>query len=145
MTEIMAYAGIFAAAFVAATILPAQSEAGLAVLISSNTYSLGLLIFFASLGNTLGSVVNWFLGRSLERLKSRRWFPVGEQQIDRARRFYEKFGWWSLLLSWAPIIGDPITVASGFFRTPILLFLIVVAVAKTLRYVVVAAVTLELF
>lgn len=145
MTEIMAYAGIFAAAFLAATILPAQSEVGLAVLISSGTYSVVLLLFFASLGNTLGSVVNWYLGRSLERLKSRRWFPVGERQLDRARRWYEKFGWWSLLLSWVPIIGDPITVASGFFRTPILLFLIVVAAAKTLRYAVVAAITLEMF
>ncbi|XDZ66056.1 YqaA family protein [Alphaproteobacteria bacterium LSUCC0684] len=144
MTEIMAYAGIFAAAFLAATILPAQSEVGLALLISSGTYSAALLLFFASLGNTLGSVVNWYLGRSLERLKSRTWFPVGERQLDRARRWYEKFGWWSLLLSWVPIIGDPITVASGFFRTPFLLFLVVVAVAKTSRYMVVAAITLEL-
>lgn len=144
MTDFMAYAGIFTASFLAATILPAQSEGGLALLISSGTHSLAFLIFFASLGNTLGALVNWFLGRSLETLKSRRWFPVKEKQLDQAKRWYGKFGWWSLLLSWVPIIGDPITVASGFFRTPILLFLLIVAAAKTFRYLVVAAITLQL-
>jgi len=144
MADFVSYAGIFASAFLAATIIPAQSEASLAVLISAGTYPVILLVGIASIGNTLGAVVNWFLGRSFEGLKSKRWFPVGNDQLSRATDWYQKFGWWSLLLSWAPIIGDPITVASGFFRTPFLLFLIVVAAAKTARYVVVAAITLYL-
>jgi len=144
MTETTAYAGIFTSSFLAATILPAQSEAGLALLISSGTHSVILLVFFASLGNTLGAVVNWYLGRGLETFKSGKWFPVGERQLERAGKWYGRFGHWSLLLSWVPIIGDPITVASGFFRTPLVLFIVIVAAAKTLRYLVVAGLTLQL-
>jgi membrane protein YqaA with SNARE-associated domain len=144
LTEPTAYAGIFTASFLAATILPAQSEAGLAVLISSGTHSVVLLVFLASLGNTLGAVVNWYLGRGLERFKSRTWFPAGTRQLERAKTWYGRFGLWSLLLSWVPFIGDPITVASGFFRTPLVLFIVIVGTAKTLRYLVVAGLTLQL-
>jgi membrane protein YqaA with SNARE-associated domain len=144
MTASTAYLGIFVTAFLAATILPAQSEGGLALLISSEKYSLVLLVFLASLGNTLGSVGNWYLGRGLDTLQSRKWFPAGEHQLERAKFWYSRFGWWSLLLSWVPVIGDPITVVSGFFRTPLPLFIAIVGAAKTLRYLVVAAITLQL-
>lgn len=133
-----ALAGLFFAAFVAATILPAQSEALLAGLVISGSQPTWLLVAVASLGNVLGSVVNWLLGRAAERLAGRRWFPVSPAALDRASRHYRRYGRWSLLLSWVPIIGDPLTVVAGVMREPLWSFLLLVTIAKVSRYVVVA-------
>ena len=137
-TDLAAYAGLFLAAFVAATLLPAQSEAVLAGLILSESHRVWLLVLVASVGNVLGSLVNWALGRGIERFRHARWFPVGEAALARAERWYRRWGRWSLLLSWAPIIGDPITVAAGVLRTPLKVFLPLVILAKAGRYSVLA-------
>ena len=141
MSELAVYAGLFAGAFTAATILPFWSEAALAGLLLAG-YPPWLLLAVASAGNILGSVVNWLLGRFIEHYRDRRWFPVGEGSLARARGWYARYGRWSLLLSWAPVIGDPLTVIAGVLREPFATFLILVAIAKIARYVVVAAVTL---
>ncbi len=140
MDEIFAYAGLFVLAFVAATILPAQSEAALAGLQIAG-YSPVFLIVVASVGNTLGAVVNWVLGRLVERFHDRRWFPVSASALDRATGWYGKWGRWSLLLSWAPLGGDALTVAAGVLREPLWSFVLLVALAKTGRYIVLAAIT----
>ncbi len=134
--------GLFVLAFVAATILPAQSEAALAALVLAGTYSPALLVAVAGAGNVLGSTVNWGLGRFVDRFRERRWFPVSAASLDRAARWYGRWGHWSLLLSWMPVIGDPLTVAAGLLREPLWRFLLVVGFAKVARYVVVAAVAL---
>ena len=105
MTGAFALFTMFAAAFGAATILPFQSEIVFAALQVRGELSLPLLILVASVGNTLGSVVNYLLGLMVERFRDRRWFPVSQAQLDRAQRWYAKWGVWSLLLSWAPL-GD---------------------------------------
>ncbi|MCV0395954.1 MAG: DedA family protein [Rhizobiaceae bacterium] len=138
MTGVAALAGLFGAAFVAATILPAQSEALLAALLLAGVLPWPLLIAVASTGNVLGSVVNWLLGRGIERLRDRRWFPAGERALERAGRWYRRWGRWSLLLSWAPVVGDPLTVVAGVLREPLWSFLILVTLAKTGRYLAVA-------
>ncbi|WP_432345243.1 YqaA family protein [Shinella yambaruensis] len=143
MSTLAAYGGLFLAALVAATILPAQSEAVLGGLLATGTYSSALLILVAGTGNVLGSVVNWLLGRGVERFRGSRWFPVSDGNLDRAGRWYRRYGWWSLLLSWMPIIGDPLTVAAGIMREPFLRFLIVVSIAKFGRYIVLAALVLH--
>lgn len=143
MSTLAAYGGLFLAALVAATILPAQSEAVLGGLLATGTYSPVLLILVAGTGNVLGSVVNWLLGRGVERFRGSRWFPVSDGNLDRAGRWYRRYGWWSLLLSWMPIIGDPLTVAAGIMREPFLRFLIVVSIAKFGRYIVLAALVLH--
>lgn len=140
--DIAAYSGLFAVAFLAATILPAQSELGLAGLILSGDYGVPLLIAVASLGNTLGAAVNWALGRWIERFRDRRWFPARPEQLDKAVGWYHRYGRWSLLLSWMPFIGDPLTLAAGVLREPFWSFLAIVAFAKTARYLAVAAITL---
>lgn len=76
-TDLAAYFGLFSAAFLAATILPAQSEAVLAMMILADRYPLAALIGIASFGNVLGSVVNWMLGRGIEHYRDR-WFPVAQ-------------------------------------------------------------------
>jgi membrane protein YqaA with SNARE-associated domain len=143
VADLGVYAGLFLVAFLAATILPAQSEVGLAGLVLSGLYPVTLLVAVASLGNTLGAVVNWSLGRGIERFSDRPWFPVRPDRLDRAARWYHRWGKWSLLLSWAPFIGDPLTLAAGVLREPFGTFLLLVAVAKTGRYIAVAALVLS--
>ena len=142
MAHLGAYSGLFIAAFLAATILPAQSEAGLAALILASPASVILLVATASLGNVLGSVVNWYLGRGINRFTGKSWFPANEQ-LSRATSWYSRYGRWSLLLSWVPIIGDPLTVVAGIMREPFLRFLLIVGIATTSRYVVVAMLALQ--
>lgn len=135
-------AGLFALAFLAATVLPAQSEAALAGLLLTGAYPAALLIAVASLGNVAGSLVNWLLGRAVESLRHRRWFPVGDRALERAQGWYRRFGRWSLLLSWLPVVGDPLTVAAGVMRERLPVFLLLVGIAKTGRYLVLAAIVL---
>ncbi|WP_201860703.1 YqaA family protein [Microvirga soli] len=139
MPDALAYLGLFAASLLAATILPAQSEVVLAGMILSERYHLWLLILVASVGNILGSLVNWFLGRFIAHFEDRRWFPVKRDQIAKAERWYQRYGYWTLLLSWAPVIGDPLTIVAGVLREPLPVFLILVTIAKVGRYLVVAA------
>lgn len=140
---IAGYLGLFIAAFGAATLLPLQSEAVLVGLLVSGHYSLWLLLGIATLGNVLGSVVNWWLGRWAEHFKGRRWFPVSDKQLDKARGHYARWGHWTLLLSWVPIIGDPLTLVAGVMREPLWRFLVLVSLAKSVRYGVLAALTLH--
>ncbi|PCM46964.1 hypothetical protein CP335_24665 [Pseudomonas fluorescens] len=136
------YVGLLAAAFGAATLLPLQSEALLVGLIASDRYWLWGLLGVATLGNVLGSLVNWWLGRGLERFQDRRWFPVSPKHMVIARKHYERYGHWSLLLSWLPVIGDPLTLIAGVMREPLGRFLLIVTLAKGARYAVVAIITL---
>lgn len=131
---------MFGTAFGAATLLPFQSEIVFAGLQARGTVPLPVLIAVASIGNTLGSVANYVMGRMVERLRGSRWFPVTDRQLDRAQDWYQRYGVWSLLLSWAPF-GDAITVAAGLLRTPFWLFVLLVGFAKTARYTVFAAIT----
>lgn len=140
MTDLVAYLGLFLAALMAATILPLQSEAALVGLLVTGAYPAWLLVVVASLGNVLGAVINWLLGRGIERFRGRRWFPVTPAALDRAQDWYRRYGKWSLLLSWAPVIGDPLTVVAGLAREPLPVFLALVTVAKAGRYAVLAAV-----
>ncbi|ANH98135.1 hypothetical protein A8L59_12195 [Pseudomonas koreensis] len=135
------YVGLFAAALGAATLLPLQSEALLVGLIVSDRYWLWGLLAVATLGNVLGSLVNWWLGRGIERFQDRRWFPVSAKHMDTARKHYERYGHWSLLLSWMPVIGDPLTLIAGVMREPLGRFVLIVTVAKAARYAVVALLT----
>lgn len=141
MGDLAVYGGLFLAAFTAATLLPAQSEA-LVVGLLLTDYAPWLVLAVASVGNVLGSVVNWFLGRGIERFRGRRWFPVSPAALARAEGWYRRYGRWSLLLAWAPIIGDPLTVVAGVLRETFLVFLLLVSIAKIGRYLILAAATL---
>ena len=134
MDDVAAYVSLFVAAFVAATILPMQSEAALAGLLLTDSFPAGMPILVASVGNVLGSVVNWVIGRGIEKFRDRSWFPASPAMLDRATKWYRRYGRWSLLLSWLPVAGDPLTVVAGALREPLWSFVILVAVAKTTRY-----------
>jgi membrane protein YqaA with SNARE-associated domain len=139
MSDLAAYLSMFSSALVAATLLPAQSEAVLVSLVLGGAQPVWALVTVASAGNVLGAVINWALGRSIERFRDRRWFPVGPAALASAQTRYQRWGKWSLLLSWMPIIGDPLTLAAGFLREPLPVFLLFVTIAKTTRYLVLVA------
>lgn len=141
MSDLAAYSGMFLAALAAATVLPMQSEAVLVGLLLAD-YSPAGILAVASIGNVLGAALNWLLGRGLEQFKQRRWFPVSAAGLERAQRWYRRYGRWSLLLSWAPVVGDALTVAAGIMREPLPVFLLLVTIAKVGRYLALAAVTL---
>jgi membrane protein YqaA with SNARE-associated domain len=130
------YLLLFSSAFVAATLLPAQSEALLLALLHLSEQSVVLLIFFATLGNVLGSLVNWWLGTQFQRFKDRKWFPFSAKRLEQAQSYYQRSGSWVLLLSWMPIIGDPITLISGVLKENIYRFLVLVTIAKSGRYII---------
>ena len=136
----MIYLSLFFTAFIAATLLPAFSEVALAASLSTNA-SIFLLWLSATAGNTLGSCVNWYLGREILRFKPKlinsRWFPVTELQLERAQNRFSRFGVWTLLFAWLPIIGDPLTFVAGVLRVRFLWFLLLVTAGKGLRYAVV--------
>jgi membrane protein YqaA with SNARE-associated domain len=134
------YAGLFAAAFLAATVLPFQSEVILFGMLITEHYQTWLLVLVASVGNILGSCVNWLLGLLLAQFEGRPWFPLKRDSIKRAERWYHRHGRWSLLLSWMPFIGDPLTIVAGVLREPFPVFLALVSLAKVGRYVAVAAI-----
>ncbi len=138
----IAYVGLFASALIAATILPMQSEAVLVGLLAAGNQPFEILLIVATVGNVLGSVINWYLGRFLLRFRDRRWFPASDRQLSRAEGWYRRYGRWSLLASWMPVIGDPLTIVAGVLREPLVPFLVLVTIAKGGRYLLVAAATL---
>jgi membrane protein YqaA with SNARE-associated domain len=144
VSGLIAYLTLAASAFVAATVFPLQSEAVLVGLMLAGEQPVWALVLVASVANTGGSVVNWWLGGVIHRYRDRRWFPASPERLARAEGWYRRWGHWSLMLSWAPIIGDPLTVIAGVLREPLWRFLILVALAKTGRYVTLALITLGL-
>jgi membrane protein YqaA with SNARE-associated domain len=126
---------LFLGAFLAATILPFSSEIMLATALSSGEYEKWLLVLIATTGNTLGAVVNWWLGVYLLHWSDRRWFPFSPKQLNQASEWFRKYGTFSLLLAWVPVIGDPLTFAAGVLRVRFILFLPLVFLGKGLRYI----------
>ena len=126
--------GMFASAFLAATILPLGSEIVFAALFFEGV-SPALLVAVASVGNILGSLVNYALGRGALRWWRGRRPTEQNAQIDAALARFERWGAASLLLAWVPVVGDPLTVAAGVLRVRLWLFLALVSIGKTGRYV----------
>ena len=133
----MIYLFLFAISFLAATILPFSSELSLATLIATSDYDNLLLLIAASFGNVLGSVVNWALGSYSRNLTTKKWFPFKETQIERSSKWFRKFGKWSLLFAWVPVLGDPLTLVAGILRVKFIDFIILVAIGKVSRYLIV--------
>ena len=134
----LSLAALFLTAFAAATILPMQSEALLTALILAGDHAPFALILVAGTGNTLGAVVNWWLGGKIETYKDRSWFPASAAQLEKAQGWYRRWGKYSLLLSWLPVGGDALTVAAGLMRERLPVFIALVAIGKFGRYIVLA-------
>jgi len=133
----MIYLSLFVISLLAATILPFSSELTLAGLMATANYDNSLLLIIASLGNVLGSVVNWILGFYSRKISKKKWFPFKSEQIEKSSKWFNKFGRWSLLFAWMPIVGDPLTLAAGLLRVKFVEFLILVTIGKVSRYLII--------
>ena len=134
---------LFLVSFGAATLLPLQSEAVLGGLVLAG-YEPVTLVAVASAGNIAGSSLNWWLGTQLHRFSTRRWFPVRPAQLERARRLYARYGRYTLLGAWLPVVGDPLTLIAGMLGERFRVFLLLVAIGKTARYALVAWTAMQL-
>lgn len=134
MTLVAACWLLFGSAFLSATLLPGSSEAVLVGLLASGSGPSVLLVAAASIGNIAGAMVNWGMGRYFQHFKDRSWFPIKDATNARAQAWFARYGIWSLLLSWVPIIGDPLTLVAGIMQVAIGRFLVFVTVGKVLRY-----------
>ncbi|WP_331344138.1 YqaA family protein [Cellvibrio sp. UBA7661] len=139
----MVYLSLFFTAFIAATLFPLSSEALLATLLYQH-YSPWLLWIAATSGNTLGSCVNWYLGKECLRWQDKKWFPLKPTQLAKAQLHFQRYGVLSLLFAWLPVIGDPLTFVAGVMRIPFWRFLALVAIGKSLRYGAVILLTLNI-
>jgi membrane protein YqaA with SNARE-associated domain len=139
MADLSIYGGLFLSAFLAATVLPVSSEAVLVGLLATRTGDPLALFLVATAGNTLGSVANWLLGRGIARFRERPWFPVSPQRYEAASRQFARYGVWSLLFAWLPVVGDALTLVAGALRVRLLPFVVLVAIGKAARYAMILA------
>ena len=135
MLILFSYFQLLIISFLAATILPFSSEVVLTTMYLSNSFETNLLLIFASIGNILGSITNWYLGKKITIFQDRKWFPVSPDQLNRSQKYFQKYGLWSLLLAWVPIIGDPLTLLAGVLKVRFGIFFLLVSISKISRYV----------
>ena len=139
-----AYLLLFVTAFGSATVLPFYSEV-LFLGMLERGFSPWNIWLAATAGNTLGAVFNWYIALRVVDYSDRRWFPFKAKQMAKAQSWFNKYGSWTLLLSWMPVGGDALTVVAGLMRVPLGLFLVLVSVGKGLRYLVLILIGLGLF
>ena len=135
MLILFSYFQLLIISFLAATILPFSSEVVLTTMYLSNSFETYFLLIFASTGNILGSMTNWYLGKKISIFQNRKWFPVSPAQLIRSQKYFQKYGLWSLLLAWVPVIGDPLTLLAGVLKVRFSVFFILVSISKISRYV----------
>lgn len=134
MSELLAYLLLFASAFGAASVLPFYSEPVLIGMVLLETYSLFLLWTVATLGNTAGAVLNWWLAANARRWQGKRWFPLTPRQLTVGSRWFNRYGVWTLLMAWSPIGGDALTFVAGFLKVRLDVFVVLVGLGKGGRY-----------
>ena len=134
MLILLSYFQLLIISFLAATILPFSSEVVMTTMYLSNSFEKYLLLIFASIGNILGSITNWYLGKKITIFQDRKWFPVSPDQLNRSQKYFQKYGLCSLLLAWVPIIGDPLTLLAGVLKVRFSIFFLLVSISKISRY-----------
>jgi len=132
----MALIGLFFSALIASTLLPMGSEVVLIALLDQG-HNVLLLWFIATVGNTLGSCINYAIGYWASEYVTNKYRNVRSWQ--QGQRLYNRYGIWSLLLAWLPIIGDPITLIAGLAQTRFKVFVLLVTLGKGARYAVLIA------
>ena len=135
MLIFISYSKLFIISFLAATILPLSSEIVLTTMLLTNLFEKNILLIVASFGNILGSIFNWYLGKKITIFQNRKWFPVSPEQLNKSQKYFQKYGLWSLLLAWVPVIGDPLTLLAGVLKVRFSIFFILVSISKISRYV----------
>ena len=136
----MIYLILFFSAFISATLFPLGSEALLIYDIKEG-YNIYFLVIVATIGNSLGSILNYFLGlKGEEYLVEKK--ILNEKMILKLKTYFDKYGFVCLLFSWLPIIGDPLTFVAGILKYDLKKFIIIVTIAKFLRYLFIALIVI---
>lgn len=136
----MIYLILFISAFISATLFPLGSEALLIYDIKEG-YNIYFLVIIATIGNSLGSILNYFLGlKGEEYLVEKK--ILNEKMILKLKTYFDKYGFVCLLFSWLPIIGDPLTFVAGILKYDLKKFIIIVTIAKFLRYLFIALIVI---
>lgn len=130
------YLGLFISAFLSATLLPGTSEIAIVALMQQH-YDTGYLLVVATIGNTLGSIVNYVMGRYLLHFQEKSWFPFKKDSLEKSQKWFQQYGFWSMLLAWLPIIGDGLTFIAGTMKMNLIWFLVLVVIGKGFRYAVI--------
>ena len=131
----ISYLKLFIISLLAATILPLSSEIVLTTMLLTNLFEKNILLIVASSGNILGSIFNWYLGKKITIFQDRKWFPVSPEQLNKSQKYFQKYGLWSLLLAWVPVIGDPLTLLAGVLKVRFSIFFLLVSISKISRYI----------
>lgn len=133
----LGWAGMFISALLAATLLPLGSEAVLLALLAAG-YAPLPLVLTATAGNVSGSLINYWLGRYAGRAGVQKILKVSDATYLSGQQHFQKYGVWSLLFAWLPVVGDPLTFIAGIMRTPVILFMLLVTLGKGARYALLA-------
>lgn len=131
------YIGLALSSFLSATILPFASEGVLILMLQSGFDPVGCLII-ASLSNTVGSFVTYYIGRLGDPKWAQR-FKMKPERLEKVQFYIQRYGFWAGLIAWVPIIGDTVTLALGFFRVSFIPTALTIAIGKTLRYALIIA------
>ena len=123
---------LFSTGFISATLLPGSSEINLIATLKLGDNPIWLILLVATIGNTLGGITNYWIGRLFPEKKPK------SKYVHKAKKWLKKYGYWCLLLSWLPIIGDPLCIAAGWLRMHHWLCLVAIASGKAARYTTLA-------
>jgi membrane protein YqaA with SNARE-associated domain len=134
MTALATYLLVFATSFLSATIVPIGSDPVLSGTVAMSGQPIWALVAVATIGNTLGAIVNWALGMGIERFRHKSWFPASDAQLAKAKTHYDRWGRWTLLFAWLPLIGDAFTVLAGVMKEKLWIFVVLVGIGKLFRY-----------
>jgi len=134
---------LFLLSFLAATVVPLGSEWLLAVMILGG-FSPIQTVFTATLGNYLGACTTYLIGIYGSGFFIRKLLRISDSDLIKANRIYRKYGSWSLLLSWLPVVGDPLCLLAGIFKTGFTRFSLLIFSGKFLRYTTLAILTVEI-
>jgi len=136
----MDYIYLFFSALISATLFPLGSEALFIYDITQN-FNIIILLIVATIGNSLGAVINYYMGYGGEEYLIEKKM-INPNKIEKYKTYFDKYGIYTLLFAWLPIIGDPITMIAGVLRYNIKIFIIVVTISKFLRYLFLAFLTI---
>ncbi|MFZ5554194.1 MAG: YqaA family protein [Bacteroidota bacterium] len=139
----LSYIGLFSGCFLGATILPLATEAFVVAMLLGG-YDPFWVVVVASFGNWLGGLTNYGLGYLADFRVLEKWFRVSHSKLMRFQQWAERYGSWSALVTWLPFIGDPLTIALGFFKINFYKVALLSFLGKLVRYIVLAYITLYL-
>ena len=130
--------GMFLSSLLAGTVLPFSSEVVMVALAAAGVSPTALLIT-ATLGNTLGGVINYWIGTLGKEEWLMRYLRTNHERLQKGIGYAQKYGYWSGLLAWVPILGSVISVALGYLRVNFPACLTTFVVGKFTRYIILMA------